>query len=236
MMQVLCGTTEGDSQDRILAVQPRLRALGLQGDEVSAVLTALGASVPSLLGQREGAPADAPSRAWCRASARTGRTPSRGTSRTRWTRRASRSSTRSSGACASARVVFLFAARAGFTHPMESVGGHVALELGDLAPPDVERLVALRLGVDAVPEELMRFVRARAGGHPLFVEEVVKGLVEVGAVTVGDRRVVVDEARRAGARAAEDAARPGRVARRAALERGPRHAAGRVGPGRSRSR
>ena len=34
MLQVLCGTTEGDAHDRILAVQPRLRALGLQSDEV----------------------------------------------------------------------------------------------------------------------------------------------------------------------------------------------------------
>ncbi len=50
MLQVLCGTAEGDAQDRILAVQPRLRALGLQADEVSAVLTALGASVPALSG------------------------------------------------------------------------------------------------------------------------------------------------------------------------------------------
>src|SRR5579863_4412122 len=94
------------------------------------------------------------------------------------------------GRLRSARVVFLFAGRAGFSHPMETAPGHVALELGDLTAVDVERLVALRLGVDTVPEELMRFLRARAGGHPLFAEEVVKGLVEVGAVSVGDRRVV----------------------------------------------
>jgi tetratricopeptide (TPR) repeat protein len=44
--------------------------------------------------------------------------------------------------------------------------------------------------VDGVPEELLRFVRERAGGHPLFVEEVIKGLVDVGAVSVAERRVV----------------------------------------------
>ena len=84
-----------------------------------------------------------PSRAWCRASARTARTPSRGTSRTRWTRRASRSWRRSMRRLRQSRVVFVFAARAGFSHPLEKRDGHVALDLGDLAPADVERLVAL---------------------------------------------------------------------------------------------
>src|SRR5205814_1701979 len=60
----------------------------------------------------------------------------------------------------------------------------------DLTAADVERLVALRLGVDRAPEELVRFVRERAGGHPLFVEEVLKGLQETGAVTVAEKRVV----------------------------------------------
>jgi tetratricopeptide (TPR) repeat protein len=68
--------------------------------------------------------------------------------------------------------------------------GHTALDLGDLDPPDVERLVALRLAVDEAPAELLRFVRTRAGGHPLFVEEVIKALIDAGAVTVTERRVV----------------------------------------------
>ncbi|HEY8087209.1 MAG TPA: protein kinase, partial [Polyangiaceae bacterium] len=189
MVQVLCGTTEGDSQERILAVQPRLRALGLQGDEVSAVLTALGATVPAFAGNAKSLLRTAFTRmvqslcedrphtfAWDVAHAMD-----------------EESFALLDDALAKlthARVVFLFAARAGFSHPMESLPGHLGLELGDLTAPDVERLVALRLGVDVVPEELMRFVRARAGGHPLFAEEVVKGLVEVGAVTVGEKRVV----------------------------------------------
>ncbi len=189
MMQVLCGTTEGDAQDRILAVQPRLRALGLQGDEVSAVLNALGASGPSFSGNAKALLRTAFTRmvqslcedrphtfAWDVAHSMDEESFALLDETLRRLR--------------SARVVFMFAGRAGFSHPMETAQGHVALELGDLTAVDVERLVALRLGVDTVPEELMRFVRARAGGHPLFAEEVVKGLVEVGAVTVGDRRVV----------------------------------------------
>ncbi len=189
MLQVLCGTSEGDSQDRISAVQPRLRALGLQTDEVSAVLTALGAHVPSFSGNAKALLRQAFTRmvqslcedrphtfAWDAAHAM------------------DEDSIALLGEVlqklSHTRVVFAFAARAGYSHPLERVAGHVALDLGDLAPTDVERLLALRLGVDHVPDELMRFVRARAGGHPLFVEEVIKGLLDVGAVTIAERRVV----------------------------------------------
>jgi len=189
MLQVLCGVSEGDADDRILAVQPRLRALGLQADEVNAVLTVLGAAVPSSRGHAKALLLHAFTRmvqslcedrphafAWDVAHAMDEDTYGileEALSRLK-----------------QARVVFIFAARAGFSHPLEKTDGHLALDLGDLAAPDAERLVALRLGVDRVPDELVRFVRARAGGHPLFVEEVIKGLADMGGVTVAERRVV----------------------------------------------
>ena len=43
MLQVLCGIKEGDPEERILEVEPRLRALGLHDEEVTAVLFQLGA-------------------------------------------------------------------------------------------------------------------------------------------------------------------------------------------------
>ncbi len=189
MLQVLCGTNEGDANDRILAVQPRLRALGLDADEVNAVLTVLGANVPAATGD-----GNAPLRqafvrmvqslcedrphtfAWDVAHAMDEESFALLEEVLRRLRQA--------------RLVFLFAARAGFSHPLERTNGHVAIDLGDLAAPEVERLVAMRLGVDSVSDEILRFVRARAGGHPLFVEEVIKGLVDAGAVTVEERRVV----------------------------------------------
>jgi len=90
------------------------------------------------------------------------------------------------------RLVFVFAARAGFSHPFEKGAGasQVEIDLADLVPSEVERLIGLRLAIDAVPDDLLRFVRARAGGHPLFVEEVIKGLVEAGAITVVERHAV----------------------------------------------
>jgi serine/threonine protein kinase/tetratricopeptide (TPR) repeat protein len=187
MLQVLCGTTEGDSNDRILAVQPRLRALGLQADEVSAVLTVLGASVPSGRGNAPLRQAfarmiqslceDRPHTfAWDVAHAMDEESLALLEDVLRRLRQA--------------RLVLAFAVRAGFSHPLEKASGHTVLDLADLAPPEVERLVALRLGVDVASDELLRFVRARAGGHPLFVEEVIKALVDAGAVTVADRQVV----------------------------------------------
>ena len=50
MLQTLCGVDEGDSEIRIRQVVPRLRALGLQNDEIGAVLGALGASWESSAG------------------------------------------------------------------------------------------------------------------------------------------------------------------------------------------
>ena len=47
MLQVLCGVSEGDRPERILTVQPRLRALGLHDEDVAAILNALGAAVPA---------------------------------------------------------------------------------------------------------------------------------------------------------------------------------------------
>jgi tetratricopeptide (TPR) repeat protein len=189
MLQVLCGTSEGDSDARIRAVQPRLRALGLQAEEVNAVLSALGASTPSFRGDANARLRQAFVRmvqslcedrthafAWDVAHAM----DEDSFSLLEEVRRRLKHS----------RLVFAFAARAGFSHPLEKGEGHVAIDLGDLAPGEVERLVALRLGVDAPPEELLRFVRARAAGHPLFVEEVIKSLVDVGAITVADRRAV----------------------------------------------
>jgi hypothetical protein len=189
MLQVLCGTADGDADDRILAVQPRLRALGLQGDEVNAVLAILGANVTTSAGNAKALLLNAFGRmvqslcedrphtfAWDVAHAideDTFALLEEVLKRLKQT-----------------RVVLLLAGRAGFSHPLEHTEGHVALDLGDLAPPDVERLVALRLGVDQAPDEIVRFVRARAGGHPLFAEEVIKGLVDAGAIGVAERRVV----------------------------------------------
>jgi tetratricopeptide (TPR) repeat protein len=191
MMQILCGIAEGDPEPRIRQVVPRLRALGLQDDEVNAVLTTLGASSPgqSSAGGTKSSLVNAFTRmvlrlcedrphafAWDSAHSMDG--DSWGILEAVLAR------------VPNARVLFVLATRGGYTHPIEKLGAHAALDLVDLKPDDAERLVAVRLGVERVPVELLRFVRDRAGGHPQMIEEVVKALVAARAVTVADGSVV----------------------------------------------
>jgi serine/threonine protein kinase/tetratricopeptide (TPR) repeat protein len=191
MLQVLCGVSDGDPSERILAVQPRLRALGLHDEEVGAVLTALGANVPSYSGANAknslrsafarmviSLCEDKPHKfAWD--NAHNMDEDSFSILATAFER------------LSHARVVFAFTAREGFSHPLEKGSAVVSIDLTDLkSTEDVSRLVALRLGTQTAPDELVRFVRERAGGHPLFIEEIIKGLLDANAVTVAEGRVV----------------------------------------------
>ena len=188
MLQVLCGVVEGDPPERILSVQPRLRALGLQDEDVAAVLGTLGAPVPASNPHAKAALKHAFSRmmaslsedkphifAWDDAHCLD--EDSFAVLEAVYAR------------LAKSRIVFTFASRAGFSHPLEMVGRHMVLDLADLTPADAAELVGARLGVDGVPDELLRFVRDRAGGHPQFVEELLKALVDSGAVRVEEKRI-----------------------------------------------
>jgi len=189
MLQVLCGVGEIDSPDRVLAVQPRLRALGLHDEDVAAILNALGAAVPASNPNAKTALKHAFGRmvaglcedkpymlAWDAAHGMD--EDSFAVIDAAFAR------------LSHARLVFALAARAGFSHPLEKNPSHLSIELGDLSQDDADKLVAARLGVDHAPDELLRFVRARAGGQPQFIEEVVKALQDAEAVSVVDRRVV----------------------------------------------
>ena len=120
MLQVLCGVGEGDSHERIVAVQPRLRALGLHDEEVERRAHGARRERARRLGANAKTLAAHGVRAHGRrASARTSRTRSRGTSRTRWTRTASRSSTRRLAQLSHARVVFALRRARGLLAPLE---------------------------------------------------------------------------------------------------------------------
>jgi eukaryotic-like serine/threonine-protein kinase len=189
MLQVLCGVVEGDSSERIMTVEPRLRALGLHDEEVAAILTALGANVPTFTGNAKNVLRLAFARmvaSLCEDRPYT----------FAWD--AAHSMDEDSFSILeeafrripNVRVLFVFATRAGFSHPLEKFAAHSALDLSDLRATDTERLIAHLLGVETVPDELLRFVRERAGGHPQFVEEIIKALLEARAVTVATGQVV----------------------------------------------
>lgn len=58
----------------------------------------------------------------------------------------------------------------------EEPAADVLLDLAPLADDETQALVAQALGVDAVPDAVGRFIAERAGGHPLFTEQLAFAL------------------------------------------------------------
>ncbi|MEY9534357.1 AAA family ATPase [Sinorhizobium fredii] len=54
-----------------------------------------------------------------------------------------------------------------------------ALRLGPLSPADGQRLLAGLFGEKCLPGSLRQQILARAGGNPLFIEEIIRGLIEL---------------------------------------------------------
>jgi tetratricopeptide (TPR) repeat protein len=200
MLRVLCGVQEGDDEARILEVLPRLRALGLHSDESAVVLSQLGAAVTesgqkppqdasaalraaftrmvqSLCDDRlhvfvfDGAEALDPATQGAIVSA-AGRAAARGDSI---------SPPSSSGGL---RAVFILVTR---DEPPEIIAKHPQhhlLVLRELSDDDSARLISTRVGARVLAPELLEFCRERAGGHPLFLEELLKELTDSGAISV----------------------------------------------------
>ncbi|MGO4620913.1 adenylate/guanylate cyclase domain-containing protein [Ensifer sp. 2YAB10] len=57
-----------------------------------------------------------------------------------------------------------------------------ALRLAPLSEADRRRLLAAFFGGDGLPQALAARILARAGGNPLFIEEIVRGLIDVSAM------------------------------------------------------
>lgn len=187
MLQVLCGIQEGDDEERILDVLPRLRALGLQDDESAAVLSHLGAtsqkpSQPpgSTTGNVKNAFAKMVQRlcddrlhcfAWDDAQGMDAATLQaiRGVVGIE--------------SPTGLRAMMILASR---EPPSEIIEGpfHQTINLGELSHDDCGRLIATRVGARILPPELLAFCEERAGGHPLFLEELVKELLDSAAISV----------------------------------------------------
>ncbi|HKQ70775.1 MAG TPA: protein kinase, partial [Polyangiaceae bacterium] len=191
MLQVLCGVKEGDSEDRIATVEPRLRALGLHDEEVAAVLYQLGYQLgrAGKAGANSAALRGAIIRtvqslasdqlhvfAWDSAQALD-----------------SESLELIEGAImrlGEIRAVFMFAVRDGHSHSLEKHPNHQTIELGDLDQAEALELIAQRTGARIAPPELSAFCVERANGHPLFIEELIKELFDSGALVVANGTVV----------------------------------------------
>lgn len=66
------------------------------------------------------------------------------------------------------------------------------LALAPLDAADILQMAQARLGVDALPEALMRQITERAAGNPLFGEEILGFLIQQGALRVEAGRVEFD--------------------------------------------
>jgi len=187
MLQVLCGITEGDSEERILEVEPRLRALGLVDEEVTAVLFQLGAS----------GEAGANVRALPGAVARMITSLSSDQLHVfAWDNAHALDDAsleiidQAVQRLGEVRAVFIFALRERSHYPLGQHPHHRLIDVGDLDESEVRELIAQRTGARIAPPELVEFCRERAHGQPLFVEELIKELFESGALVVANGAVV----------------------------------------------
>jgi serine/threonine protein kinase/predicted ATPase len=187
MLQVLCGIREGDSELRILELEPRLRALGLNEEEVLAVLFQVGASAHGTAGP------NALRTAFARMVASLAKDQLHVFG---WDNAQALDSASieileyAAHRNADARAVFAFAVREGFPPPLSEIRHAQVIDLGALQEDDLRDLISARTGVLNAPPELVTFCRARAAGHPLFAEEVVRELLEGGSLVVAGGAVV----------------------------------------------
>jgi hypothetical protein len=188
MLRRITGVRDGDSEERITALEPRLRALGLDADEVAAVLGELGALAPSSrlpvsAALRGGVMRMIQSLADDRFSVFV------------WDDAHELDAAscdviaRSAARLSASRIALVVCARPEPGAPYQSLPINSELRLGELELGDAERFVAQTIGVEQVPDRLLGFLRERAGGQPMFVEELVQKLVESGALSVSNGHV-----------------------------------------------
>ncbi|WP_438041149.1 serine/threonine-protein kinase [Sorangium sp. So ce128] len=185
MLQVLCGIQEGDDEERIRAVLPRLRALGLRDDESAAVLGQLGAALAERRAPqgttailRTAFPRMVQSLcedrlhcfAWDDAQAMDQLT--------------AETLLATAGRAGGLRAVLMLATRSDPPPLLEAHPHFYRLKVGELSDSDSARLMSARIGANFLPPDVVAFCRERAGGHPLFLEELIKELLDSGALSV----------------------------------------------------
>jgi len=187
MLRALCGVREGDSLERIAAVEPRLRALGLHDEEVEVVLTELGlargdrAATAGVLKNAVAGMLDGLAKdqlhvfSWDNAQ-------DIDAASVELLRRVAERLERS-------RLILIFAARPRDGAVYRDLPGYQEVSLAALDEDDVYRLACVRLGVRELPDALFNFIHERCAGHPMFAEELLREASEAGAIVVEDKQV-----------------------------------------------
>ncbi len=82
------------------------------------------------------------------------------------------------------RAVLMLATRSDPPPLLEAHPHFYRLKVGELSDSDSARLMSARIGATFLPPDVVAFCRERAGGHPLFLEELIKELLDSGALSV----------------------------------------------------
>ncbi len=89
------------------------------------------------------------------------------------------------------RVLVILTYRPGYLNPVEERTFQSRIALSSLSSVDSITITRSLLSVDSLPEDLQALVVRKAEGNPFFVEEVVKSLIEVGAIRRSEDRFVL---------------------------------------------
>lgn len=70
--------------------------------------------------------------------------------------------------------------------------GLQTIRLAMLGLTEVEQMLSMRLGVDAVPRSLSELLLEHSGGNPFFIEQIIGALIDDGSVSAASGRCVVN--------------------------------------------
>lgn len=186
MLRALCDIREGDSSLQVSSVEPALRALGLTEHAVRSVLGRLGSGAALT---EEMAPLGPVLTQMFASRARDRLQLFAWDDADELDRETVELLGRAITQLAGARVVFLFVARPEEDASYRALPGYLEIRLGELDKREARRLVEQRLGVDRVPDHVFMHLHERAGGQPMFLEELVYEALESGAIQVQHRFV-----------------------------------------------
>ncbi len=197
MLHVLCGTQEDDDAKRILEVRPRLRALGLRDEHAAAVLALLGAPQRTPESEMRALLRAAFDRmvsslcrdrlhcfSWDDAQAIDRETLEALLRIMRRYRNKQVPLKRRQAHARGLRGVFILGQRGDLPPALSKRKDLHTVALQQLPEKDTYKMVAAQLGARVIPATLIEHVRNCAGGHPLFIEELLRELCDSGVVQV----------------------------------------------------
>ena len=95
------------------------------------------------------------------------------------------------GSLTNTRILLILLYRPQFTHPWRSRSNYNRIGLTQLTTNSSTELIQAILDEGEVVPELRELILGKAGGNPLFLEELTHGLLENGSIKLKDKRYVL---------------------------------------------